>query len=178
MRLEDIKSLRNKVGLTQKELAHLSGVSQSAIAKIEAGKMSPTYDAAKNLFDALEAVQTKTSVKVSDIMTKKMHIINSSEMVSSAIAIMKKHGISQLPVFEKGHLVGLVSESVIAENIGLENLAGKKVSAIMNEAPPTLSEDSPVKLVSELLKYNPIVLIYRKAELVGAVTKADLLKTI
>ncbi|MBI2079314.1 helix-turn-helix domain-containing protein, partial [Candidatus Micrarchaeota archaeon] len=36
-------SLRRKLGITQKELAKLAGVSQSLIAKIEMGKIDPAY---------------------------------------------------------------------------------------------------------------------------------------
>ena len=45
--LNEISRLRKQLGLTQAELAKLSGVSQSLIAKLEAGKIEPSYSKAK-----------------------------------------------------------------------------------------------------------------------------------
>ncbi len=178
MRIEDIKRLRMKLGLTQSKLSKLSGVSQSAIAKIEAGKMSPTYEKAKKIFDALENYETKKSVQAKDILSEKVHTIGSSETVEKAVSLMKKHNISQLPVFEKGHLVGLISENTLVERLGEKNLGKEKVKNIMSEAPPTISPDAPLKLVREILKHAPIVLVYEKDKLLGLIAKSDLLKTV
>ena len=41
--LSEIKNLRKKAGITQLDLARKASVSQSLIAKIEAGKIDPTY---------------------------------------------------------------------------------------------------------------------------------------
>ena len=50
--LTQIKTLRVKYGLNQKELAQQAGVSQSLIAKIEAGKAkNPTFDTLSKLAD-------------------------------------------------------------------------------------------------------------------------------
>lgn len=178
MLLENIKRRRKKLDKTQAELAKLSGVSQSMIAKIESGKLSPSFDKAKQIFDTLDQLEHETSAKASEIMSRNITIIESNDIVDNAISKMKQRGISQLPVFEKGHLVGLISESILTDNLDRPNLGKLKVKEIMTEAPPTISEDTPVKLVSELLKYNPTVIVYRQADIKGIITKADLLKTI
>ena len=48
----------------------------------------------------------------------------------------------------------------------------------MSEPPPQIPEDTPVKTVSELLKFSPIAVVTRKGETVGIIAKADLLKVI
>ncbi|MFO7872611.1 MAG: CBS domain-containing protein [Candidatus Undinarchaeales archaeon] len=178
MRVEDIKRLRMKLGLTQSKLSKISGVSQSAIAKIEAGKMSPTYEKAKKIFDALENYESRESIQAKDILTEKVHTINSSDSVEKAVSLMKKHNISQLPVLEKGHLVGLISENSLVERLGDENLGKEKVKNVMSEAPPTVSANAPLKLIREILKHSPIVLVYKKEKMLGLIAKSDLLKTV
>lgn len=178
MLLENIQKRRRQLGITQNELAKLSGVSQSAIAKIESGRLSPSYDNAKKIFDTLDEQEGETSAKASDVMSSKVFIVQISDTVDKAISLMKKHGISQLPVFEKGHLVGLVTESSLIENMDKPNLKNVKLGKVMLEAPPTIAEDTPVRLLSELLKYNPILLVYKKAELKGVICKSDLLKAV
>lgn len=178
MRLEDIKQIRRKIGITQTELSSLSGISQSAIAKIEAGTMNPAYDSAQKLFEALENFERKSSFTAKDVLTKKVYIVDASETVEKAVSLMKKHNISQLPVFEQEHLVGLISENILVEHLGDENLGEEKVRKIMNESPPTISEDAPLKLIKDMLKYVPIVLVYKRNKLIGLIAKSDLLKTV
>lgn len=52
--LDEIAKRRKLLGLTQKQLAKIAGVSQSFIAKIESGKIDPSYSKAKAIFDTLE----------------------------------------------------------------------------------------------------------------------------
>ncbi|MEM0475595.1 MAG: helix-turn-helix domain-containing protein [Candidatus Norongarragalinales archaeon] len=58
--LGEVKKRRKALNLTQSALARLAGVSQSFIAKVERGKSDPAYSLAKRVFDALEALETKT----------------------------------------------------------------------------------------------------------------------
>jgi predicted transcriptional regulator len=111
-------------------------------------------------------------------MHKDIITVKTSNYIEDVIKILKQKGISQLPVFESNHLVGLVTEKEIIDNLDIPDLGSNRVSLIMKDAPPTISEDTPIKVVSELLKYSDIVIVYRKAQLVGVITKADLLKTI
>ena len=178
MLIENIAKRRRQLGLTQTQLAEKAGVSQSMIAKIESGRLNPAYDKATAIFDVLSSIEKEKSPKASKIMHKEVITTKTSEYIEDVIKILKGKKISQLPVFERGHLVGLISEKDIVENLDIDDLGSKRVSLLMREAPPTISEETPVKVVSELLKYNEIVLVYKKAQLFGVITKADLLKTI
>ena len=56
-KLEEISKRRRVLGLSQKQLARLAGVSQSLIAKVEAGKTEPSYLRTKSILDTLEKLQ-------------------------------------------------------------------------------------------------------------------------
>ena len=46
-RIESIKQIRLKMGITQKKLALMAGVSTSMINQIESGRSQPSYETAK-----------------------------------------------------------------------------------------------------------------------------------
>ena len=104
--IKEIKVNRMLLGLTQKELAQTTGISQSIIAKIESHKVSPSYDIIKRLFEKFEELKHKTEKSCLDIMNKNLISIESNESVKTAANIMKTKSISQMPVFDKKRLVG------------------------------------------------------------------------
>ena len=52
---------------------------------------------------------------------------------------------------------------------------GKIVSDIMEEIPPTVSKTASIRVVSNLLRHYPAVLVSDGGRLAGLITKADLL---
>jgi len=89
---------------------------------------------------------------------------------------MVKNAVSQLPVLDGKRIIGTVTEECIIRN--LVNLSEKKVENIMEPPLPTVSEDTGTDLVHGVLEMNPGVLVIRKRQLVGIITRSDLLKTI
>jgi len=173
--LSDIKVLRKRLDITQSKLASLSGVSQSLIAKIEAGKIDPTYTNAKKIFETLEELSTGKKLKADDVMRSKIISAKPKEKISEVIIEMKKHGISQLPVTDTyNHLVGLITESIILSAM----LEGKKkiVEEIMDERPPSVSKETTIDIVSGLLKFFPMVTVFDKQKMIGIITKADIIE--
>ena len=82
-------------------------------------------------------------------------------------------------MFDGDKPVGGISERTLLDQI-LYNDDGipasrKLVRDIMDENWPTVSEDAPLTLLSNLLKYYPAILVQRQGQVVGIVTKADLL---
>ena len=51
--IEEIRRRRKKLGITQKKLAELVGVSQPLIARIESGDVDPKFSLIKRIFDVL-----------------------------------------------------------------------------------------------------------------------------
>jgi predicted transcriptional regulator len=178
--IEEIGRRRKNLGLTQKNLAVLCGISQSLIAKIESKKVNPSYNVAKKIFDCLESLERKNRVTAEQILTKKIVYIRKNERVSKAIRLMRKYGYSQLPVFNGKAFIGSISEKTILNHISkgekLSELLSKKVEDIMEEAFPIVNEKEPLTSILALLQNNHAVLVSKKGRVVGIITKADLLK--
>src|SRR3989338_11154533 len=159
--LENIKRMRVKYGLNQNELAKKAGVSQSLIAKIEAGKIDPTFSRVKQIFLALESLENKEELKARDIVNKQVMFAQSNDILRDVIKVMKNKGISQIPVLCKEKIAGLITEGIILEKIvyNPERINNYKVSEVMEEAPPIVSLNTGIKTLSALLRDNAIVLV-------------------
>ena len=171
--LEEVKKIRKKLGMTQIELANRAGVSQSLIAKIESGRIDPTYSKTKKIFAALSELEKKEDIKAEQLMASRIISIEPDNLIKEAISKMKKFQIYQMPVIDKNKLIGLVSESTILD--ALINSKHEKVKEIMHEAPPIVSKTSSIEVISNLLRYYPMVLVSEEGKLVGTITKSDLL---
>lgn len=172
--LSEIKQIRKKLGLTQTELAQKAGVSQSLVAKIESGKLEPAYSRAKKIFDTLDMLSRKQSLKAGDIMNRKVISAPSSALIQDAVRKMRKFGISQIPVTDGDRVVGLVTESLLLDRIVKDGPDGR-VGDVMEEAPPIVSEKAGIDAVTGLLRHFPMVLVMEKGKVRGLVTKSDIL---
>jgi len=169
-----IKKRRLVLGVTQKELSKLCGVSQSMIAKIEAGRAEASYGIAKRIFEALDSLSHASEPKARDFMKKKVVFCDAEDNVHDVIKKMKKRGISQLPVLRKDELVGIISESVLLENVGKLSKVSS-VDEIMRDAPPVVGENTSKNSVISLLKEFPFVMVRGKKGFSGLITKSDVL---
>ncbi len=173
--LKDIKNIRKKFNLTQSDLAKKAGVSQSMIAKIESGRLEPTYSHAVKIFEVLDNLSNEKELLAKDIMQKKVLFVSPDDEIGSAISIMKKYEVSQIPVIKKGHVVGTISEAVILDNL----VGGKKivfVKEIMCDSPPSVSINTPIRTIIDLLRSFSIVVVNDAGEIKGVITKSDLIR--
>jgi predicted transcriptional regulator len=172
-----IKIRRQRLGIKQNELAKLANISQSLIAKIESGKLNPSYEIMKRLFTLLDSFEHKNEKKCSQIMVAVISI-EKTESVKRAIDIMKKHSISQLPVFFKKQVVGSISEASVYAKIldgtPKDSLLNLSVEEIMSEPFPIINADYPISAAMPLLKSSEAILIREKNNIVGIITKSNL----
>ena len=174
--LNEIKALRKRHGLTQNQLAKLSGVSQSLIAKLEAGIMDPSYGNFRKLHDVLTGLGEKKEPKAGDIVSDRIISVGKSDSLSEAIRKMKNYGISQLPVMERDNVIGLLAETNVIESIHEgKDVRKLKAADVMEEAPPLVPVITPLKVVTELLRVSPLIVITSKGKAKGVITKSDLL---
>jgi predicted transcriptional regulator len=178
--LDEIVKKRKMLGLTQKKLAKLAGVSQSLIAKVESGQIDPSYTKSKSIFDLLEQMERRNEARAGQILHREVISVKNSDAVSVAVKMMTKHGYSQLPVFDGQRAVGSISEKTILSQIlqgkDMSDVSKLPVEEIMDETFPQVGEDAPLSLISSLLQVYPAVLVSKKASVIGIITKADLLR--
>ncbi|NYZ75369.1 CBS domain-containing protein [Candidatus Micrarchaeota archaeon] len=172
--ISEVKVLRRKTGLTQAQLASAAGVSQSLIAKIEGGRLQPGYAVASKIFAALEQAGKKEEKTASEVLNEKVVFLSPSDSLKEAAAKMKRNAISQLPVFDGGKPVGLVTETLLLD--ALARGSAESVGQVMAEAPPVVAQSTPLGALAGLLKHCPIVLVAEKGRVKGVVTKSDLLE--
>ncbi len=112
--LKKIKKMRQKLGITQADLAKLAGVSQSIITKIENAKIEPSYSIARKILITLEQeiAGKHDQIKAKDVYSKKIISIQADQKIDKPIDLMVKNAISQKQVFKENVLVGSVSEEL------------------------------------------------------------------
>ncbi len=104
--------------------------------------------------------------------------IEANASVPAAVALMREHNISQLPVLENGGVVGSVQETVLMNRIFEDSSClSQQVREVMSEALPTITQDTKVAAVYQiLLEGRPAVLVLGANSLpTGIVTKIDLI---
>ncbi len=173
--LSEIKAIRKKIGITQSELAKQANISQSLIAKIEAGSLDPTYSKVKQIFDVLNTLSKSKELKAKEIMNKKLIYVRPETKIKDVIKDMRRHGISQMPVIKNHNCIGLVSETILLDAITKDV---DKVEDIMGDSPPIIAKDTSIEIISNLLKFYPIVVVSEKGQIQGVITKSDILKSI
>jgi len=179
-RIDYIKQGRVKLGMTQRELASLSGISTSMINQIESGRCKPSYDTAKKIFEVLSSQEGKTSLKAGDICSHEVISVQKDEKLEVVIEKMMKNSISQIPVRENSKIVGLVSEDVLARKVlesdDKKNIHQVPILQIMEPPPPIVDISTPAKALIPLVRFSKCVLVSRKGEIIGIITISDTLK--
>jgi len=176
----ELRRLRKKAGLTQKELADRAGVSQSLIARIERGSVDPRLSTYMKIIKVLqEALEEKT--RAYHVMKTPVITLTPSDTIEKAAQIMWNYGISQIPIIdERGIVVGTIYEDSILKcllNVKDPTKAKeKKVSDIMDPPLPIVSAETPLEtIINILLGGIPAVLVAKKRKIIGIITKSDII---
>jgi len=178
---EELRKMRIKAGLTQKEVARRAKVSQSLIARIERGSIDPRLSTLRKIVKVLEeALEKEGEVMVSTVMTTPVITVFEDDDVRTAAKIMWEKGISQIPVVDsRGRVIGTVYEDSLMKLLLFERrnkILELKISEIMDEPLPVLNEDEGItKAMRLLMEGFPAVLVRRGSRVVGIITKSDII---
>lgn len=115
------------------------------------------------------------------IMNKPVVGVDSNDQLSKAVALMKKHDYSQLPVFEWGEPVGSISEKSFLDFFqknGKPPRPDLLIKEIMDKSFPLVREDAPLTEILKRLQSSHGILVTKDDHVIGIITKADLLKLI
>jgi|SRR3989344_1955257 len=174
--ITQLNKIRKQLNLTQNKFAKESGISQSMVAKIEAGKLDPTYSYVKKIEEAIERLTKHEEETAKDIMNKKAISVNKTSKLYDIIKVLTHNEISQVLVVSGKEVIGLVTESDIIQHP--ENIQHETAEEIMREAPPTIAENAKMSVIMSLLRFYPIIVIKKNGNLVGVITKADVIKNL
>ncbi len=132
----------------------------------------------------------KTSLCVNDCMSKAPITVSSSDSLQSALDLLYKHDIRELPVIDFGRLAGIVTDRDLRQvapsypvfrdqqeiRVYLQSL---KVASAMTVDPLVVTPQTPLVEAAELLLTHRIgsLPVVEDRKLVGILSVSDLLKT-
>jgi len=112
-----------------------------------------------------------------EVMTKRVVSVKPTDIIVKVSELMMKHAISQLPVIENKRAVGTVTEESIIKNLS-STIADEKVERVMQPPLPSVPEETSISMIKPLLEDHPGVLVVKKGDIVGIITRSDLLKIV
>jgi len=176
---EELRALRKRAGLTQAELAKRAGVSQSLIARIEAGTVNPRLSTLIKIYSALREYMEE-EVPVERVMHSPVITVSVDERLDRIVEVMWSNGISQVPVLDRdGYVVGTVHERDVVEAFLKHRERALQLRAIdvMSEPLPLVPKNAKLSSIIKILRGEiPAVLVVEGWKLVGIITKSDLMR--
>jgi predicted transcriptional regulator len=180
-RLEYIKQARIRLGITQRKLASLTGISTSMINQIESGRCKPSYETARKIFEILSSLEGKSSMKAGNICSMSLMSVQRHEALHSAIDKMRRNSISQIPVFDGSRVVGIISEDGLAKSMvekDEKKIRDTIISVVMEPPPPVVDISTPAKAIVPLVRFAKCVLVSERGNVIGIITLSDTLKMV
>lgn len=104
--------------------------------------------------------------------------VSRADTLRRALDVMAQHGVSQLPVMdEHGAPIGSIEEGIAtARVLGQPDIIGAPVSEVMQPPFPLVESTAPVQTAVALLKDHAAVLVRRGDQVVGILSRYDLLE--
>ena len=99
------------------------------------------------------------------------------DSLRNVIGLMKEHGISQIPVLDKGRLSGLVSEldllNYLLQNPGSMDVP---VDELVEADYATVTPQTKIKLLKTIFNEAKLVCVLERDDLMGVISKIDLIE--
>ncbi|MDI6718949.1 MAG: CBS domain-containing protein [Methanomicrobiales archaeon] len=173
----ELKARRIALGLKQADVAARAGISQSMVARIEAGSVDPRLSTLTKIVQVLNTAE-RPALTASDVMHSPVVGVAPRDAIQDAVRLMQDRMVAYLPVLENGVPVGCISESSIVGAMGREGLRGRSRGAVrdfMEPCAPTIPQDTDIETVIHILQQHHAVLVVKKAEVIGVITRRDLI---
>lgn len=177
---EEIRKERKRRHLTQSALAKKAKVSQALIARIEKHQVDLRTSTLRKIVEALmEDFQSRGS-RAMDIAVHDVIVVNHDDTIEKAVKLMRRYGISQLPVLKNGSPIGAVEELELLKAFSMEKNIQKfyenKVESAISSIYPMVDPDTSItEVIDYLLKGHNAVLVTKEGRLEGIITKIDIL---
>ena len=180
-----IRQTRKSLGISQKRLAAMAGMSQSTVARLEGdiNSLNPSYSTIYKVMGALDRVlassRTALNKKVYEVMHRNIVYARPDNTIAEAIKILKNHDFTQLPVLDRNKVVvGTVYQKDLlmkaAEDPG--SISKAKVKDILSPSLPQIDKNADFTKIRPILEQWNAALVVEKNKAVGIVTIYDILK--
>lgn len=124
-------------------------------------------------------------VKAKDLMTREVLRVSKDARLDEVIDTMVRERVSKLVVLDKDHVVGIITDGDIADELGALKNRGIAVSHLhasgaMRRRFPSVSPDTERKLVLDLLTDTDagILPVLHDAHAIGVITASDVLSLV
>jgi predicted transcriptional regulator len=177
---EELKARREMLGIRQAELAENAGISQSMVARIEAGSVDPRVSTLEKIVRVLNEAR-KPRMTAAQVMHSPVFSVEPGDPLTRAVKIMDARNISQLPVIENGVPLGCISESAIMsaiEDRGAPKGHDLTVKQVLEPGFPTVAPGMDIETVVKILQNHHAVLVMEEGKVKGVITKHDLISLI
>lgn len=121
-------------------------------------------------------------MKVKDVMTKDVIVVDKDVDLKHVLDLMKKHEITKIPVVENKKLIGMITDNNIVYKLGSIRKRGipasrLHASSVIDKSIDCISPDTEVEtILKKVGKPGPTILcVIENDVLLGVITKADLL---
>jgi len=117
--------------------------------------------------------------RVQDLLEKRgqrLITAQAQDGVRDVIALMKEHGISQVPVLEGENLVGMISETgLLGAMLDDPAAAHRSVGALAEPSYAIADPSAPISRLSDIIAQGKVALVMEQGRLCGVITKFDLI---
>ena len=103
--------------------------------------------------------------------------VSRGDSVKRTIQVLQEHGISQVPVLDSGHLLGLVSEiDLLNHLVGNPGVLTRPVEELVEADYATVTPQTKVKLLKNIFNEAKAVCVLDRDDLLAVITKIDLIE--
>lgn len=115
---------------------------------------------------------------VGDLLTARradgpVYTVSPGEPIRDVVALMKLHGISQLPVVDGDRVAGIISESTVLNHLLGGGDQGATIEALIEDDFTIVEPANRVSLLGQFFRQNKIVIVLDGKKLAGIITKID-----
>jgi predicted transcriptional regulator len=176
--LTELRKRRLSLGIPLGELARAVGRSDATLSRIERGQIRPSYDLVQRIDAYLAAHEGVVAphLKARDVLQPTLVTVPAEATLPEASQTMERGGFSQLPVSDDGKVTGSVSETALLRALARPNGRRIRVREVQEASYPQVDIECPADILAGLLTRYPAVLVAERGNLVGIVTKTDLIR--
>ena len=148
---------------------------------------NPSYFKIKQIFDFLECVEKEKQITAEELCVphKKFKKISKSKTtmefcklgtnILDVYNIMKKYGISQMPVLENGYCLGMITSKTVFDLVFGSKLAKIYVhEKILEHNYNTVNVKTPLNSIRRILRYFDYALVEKEGIIHGILVRDDI----